>query len=285
MASKSSAIDQLPLTVLVGDPAESGLEIYDTNAALHVAVVERHQINSLKDTIWNMPGAYILLDRPDSATGVWGVYAGKAPQGVKNRVRQHVHNKDHWYRAVLLRRDTTHGFNSAEVGWLEGRVYDLLDAAEFAELHNGNRPSDETLPAFTRNSLENMVPTISRILTMLGHDPAPADTDQAPTKAIVNTQTTRYVGITVLDLITAGLLQPGPIVSTSAIWPGEATLNTDGTINVNGVNYPSPSAAGCAHYKALGGPKTVNGWSLWAITTDTGLVKLSTLRERYLDKD
>lgn len=73
-------------------------------------------------------------------------------------------------------RDTTHGFNSAQVGWLEGRLYDLLDAAEDARLHYGNQPSDETLPSFERAMLEASVLPISRILRLIGYDPEPPTT-------------------------------------------------------------------------------------------------------------
>ena len=83
---------------------------------------------------------------PIQPDGHWGCYVGKAPAGLRSRLQSHLKHKDHWRRAVLVRRDTTHGVHSAHVGWLEGRLYEFLDAAEFAQLHNGNRASDETLP-------------------------------------------------------------------------------------------------------------------------------------------
>jgi CRISPR-associated DxTHG motif protein len=70
------------------------------------------------------------------------------PAGIRARLLQHASHKDHWSRAVLIQLDTTHGLNSAQVAWLEGRVYDPLSAAQDVTLHNKNRPGDETLPAF-----------------------------------------------------------------------------------------------------------------------------------------
>lgn len=92
---------------------------------------------------------------------------------------QHVAKKDHWRRGLLIRRDTTFGFNSAQVAWLEGRIYDLLDAAGDARLHNGNRPSDETLPAHERLVLEASVAPIRRVLRLIGYDPSSPDAEPA----------------------------------------------------------------------------------------------------------
>jgi hypothetical protein len=96
----------------------------------------------------------------------------------------------------VIQRDTTHGFNSAQVGWLEGRLYDLLDAAEDARLHNGNRPSDETLPSFERAMLEACVLPISRILRLIGYDPATADDTGTITTITRPRRTSRFYGIT-----------------------------------------------------------------------------------------
>jgi hypothetical protein len=38
------------------------------------------------------PGVYILLD-PSGADGSWGCYFGKAPAGIRSRLRDHLRNK------------------------------------------------------------------------------------------------------------------------------------------------------------------------------------------------
>ena len=141
-----------------------------------------------------------------AADGSWGCYVGKAPAGIRTRLRDHLRNKDHWRRAVLIQRDTTFGFNSAQVAWLEGRLYDLLDAAEDARPHNGNRPSDETLPPFERASLENAVLPISRILRLIGYDPATADDTGTVSTTTKSSRTSRFYGITLKNIIDAGYL-------------------------------------------------------------------------------
>lgn len=267
----SSQRDALPLTVLVPEDASSCIEIYDQHAALKIAVVERAGAHLVGDE-WDAPGAYILLDRPD-AEEQWGVYAGKAPAGVRTRLRHHLRNKDHWYRALLLRRDTTLGFNSAQIGWLEGRLYDLFDVATDAVLHNGNRPSDETLPPYDRQMLEMVVLPVRRVLRMLGHDPHTADDNPLPKGA---GRTAQHYGIKLSQLIESGVLKSGAkLTSVNGAWPASAVVTDDAQIAYDGVSYASPSTAASA---VKGG--AANGWEFWAVDTDTGKVPLAVLRER-----
>ena len=103
-------IDALTMTVLVPDNAAAPTAVFDDNAALKLAIVERSGARRL-DAEWDSAGLYLLIDRADD-DGEWGVYVGKAPAGIKARIGNHLRNKDHWYRALLVQRDTTHGFNS-----------------------------------------------------------------------------------------------------------------------------------------------------------------------------
>jgi hypothetical protein len=270
--------DTLPLTALVPEARGGLIEIYDQHAALKLTVVEREGAR-LVDEEWDVPGTYILLDRPDE-DGVWGAYVGKAPSGVRNRLGAHIRNKDHWYRAVLIRRDTTHGFNSAQVGWLEGRMYDLLAAAENAVLHNGNRPSDETLPAYDRQMLELAILPVTRVLRLLAHDPASADdVAEIGGSAPKRPRTSRFYGIGLEEIIRAGLLAAGTkLVSVNGSWPASAVVSKNERIEYQGKEYSSPStAAGVVRGGAA------NGWDFWAVETDTGRVTLATLRQRFLD--
>ena len=270
----------LPITTLLPETAADPVILYDQHAALRFAIVERDHALRISAAEWDRPGVYILLD-PPSSDGSWGCYVGKAPAGIRTRLRDHLRNKDHWRRAVLIQRDTTFGFNSAQVAWLEGRLYDVLDAAEDARLHNGNRPSDETLPPFERASLENSVLPISRILRLIGYDPATADDTGTVSTTTKSTRTSRFYGITLRDIIDAGVLSPGTtVVSTNNAWPATAVLNADGTMTIDGMTCPTPSSAANA---AKGGVGTANGWEFWATEDATGKTTLATYRARYLD--
>lgn len=159
----------VPLTMLVPESNWEPVVIYDSQAALRMAVVERDGVGGLGEE-WDVPGTYLLLD-PVAEDGSYGAYAGKAPSGLRSRLTNHARNREHWRRALLIAKDTTYGFHSAHVGWLEGRLYDLLDSAEFANLSNGNRPRDETLPAYERATLEASLVPVQRVLRVLGYNP------------------------------------------------------------------------------------------------------------------
>ena len=231
----SDLADVMPLTVLIPETAAQPIEVYDQHAALRMAVVERS-------------GA---------------------------RIGQHLKSKAKWTRAVLIRRDTTFGFNSAQVGWLEGRLYDLMASADDAVLDNKNRPSDETLPPYDRLMLEAVVLPVSRLLRLIGHDPATAD----DTPALSANRTSRFYGITVGQLTAAGLIDGNAtLVSTNGTWPASGRVLDDGQIETGGKTYPTPSAAASA---VKGG--AANGWDFWAVETTTGNTTLATLRARYLE--
>lgn len=270
--------DELPVTALLPATSAEPVIMFEAHAALRLALVERGGA-SLLPTEWDAPGVYILLDIPES-TGAWGGYVGKATSpGLRHRLLSHVRQKEHWRRALLIQRDTTHGFNSAQVAWLEGRLYDLLDSAEDARLHNANRPSDETLPSFERAMLEAAVLPISRILRLIGYDPATAD-DATALATVTAKKTSRFYGIALKQVIDAGHLSAGTtVVSANAAWPATGVVNEDGSLTVAGKTYPTPSAAASAAKK--GG--AANGWDFWAIDTTSGKVTLATLRARYVD--
>ncbi|MFC7497069.1 MULTISPECIES: hypothetical protein [unclassified Nocardioides] len=271
--------DALPITTLLPESAADPVVLFDQHAALRFAIVERDYALRISIEEWDRPGVYVLLD-PPATDGSWGCYVGKAPAGVRTRLRDHLKNKDHWRRAVLVQRDTTFGFNSAQVAWLEGRLYDLLDAAEDARLHNGNRPSDETLPPFERASLEAAIVPISRVLRLIGYDPVTADDSGTVSTTTKASRTSRFVGISVKHIIDAGFLAAGTsLVSANSVWPANGSANADGTITFDGTAYPTPSAAAAA----VKGTGAVNGWDFWAIEDAAGRTTLATLRARYLD--
>lgn len=266
--------DVLPLTVLVPENAAQPIEIFEQHAALSIAIVDRVGVNSLNEK-WNEPGVYLLVDRPGQ-DGMWGVYVGKAPSGLRTRLNEHTRNKDHWYRALLIKRDTTYGFNSAQIGWLEGRLYDLFETSEDGQLRNKSRPSDETLPPYDRQMLEQVILPIRRVLQLVGHDPAAPDDRDTRT---LNKRSNKYYGIKVANLMQAGLLSEGTIlISANNAWPAVAIVTPDGGISFNNESYDSPSAAAVA----VRGSET-NGWDFWAIQTAEGLKSLASLRKRYLE--
>jgi hypothetical protein len=271
----TNGLDALPVTVLLAAEAGAPVIVLDGNAALRMAVVDRASLLTLGEE-WDRPGIYLLLD-PATLDGSYGVYVGKAPAGLRTRVRQHRSGKDHWSRAVLVLRDTTNGWHSAQVGWLEGRLYDLLDGASLATLSNGNRPQDETLPAYDRASLEHAVEPIAAILRLLGCSPDTFD-EESPSPATPRPAPRQY-NVDVVELVKAGDLIVGEkATSTQTSAPATALIGADGSLTVDGRSFSSPSAAG-SHVRD---GSATNGWSFWAVERDGSSVPLATIRSRHL---
>lgn len=265
-------LDKLSYQALVPAEQDGTIDVFEQSAALRISIVDRSGAKALSAD-WDAPGVYILLDRHD-AQGNWGAYVGKAPAGIRSRMRNHLTNKDHWYRAILVKRDTTHGFNSAHTAWLEGRLFDLLEAAEKAKLSNQQRPGDDTLAPYDLPMLEAAVEPLARLLRLIGHDASTPHDDESPSAK----RSSKHHGVTLAELIQAGLLRGDEeLVSTVSTVPATAELLKDGRVKHDGKTYATPSGAAIA---ARGG--TANGWAMWAVTTPTGRVRLATLRARYL---
>lgn len=90
---------------------------------------------------------------------------------------------------MIVRSRDEDGFNSAEAGWLEGRLWDILDGAPAAQLV-GKKGDDQTLPQHDRERLEQYIPAITAVLRAIGASP---DTpDQRVTPPEEGAQAQRY---------------------------------------------------------------------------------------------
>jgi hypothetical protein len=155
-------MDALPITILVPESIRRPMVAYDSQAALRIAIVERDYVGFLDDA-WDTAGIYFLLWPVPDVDERLPVYVGEAAQGLRKRIGQHVLGKDGWQRAVLIARDTKYGFNSAQVGWLEGRLWLQALGASRVRPTNKTQPRDETLPDYDRAVLETVVVPIQRI--------------------------------------------------------------------------------------------------------------------------
>jgi Restriction Enzyme Adenine Methylase Associated/Protein of unknown function (DUF1524) len=93
----------------------------------------------------------------------------------------------------------------------------------------------------------------------------------------------RYYGVTVKDLVDAGLLHPGQrLTGTRNDVARTATVTADGEIELeDGRREGSPSTAGAA---ALGAT-ACNGWHFWWADTPRGLVRLTRVRDDFLERE
>lgn len=265
--------DLLPITALIPEAVGRPIIVYDNQAALRLAIVD-HDFVSLLDDAWDVPGIYCLL-YPVAGDGTFQIYIGKAAAGMRNRISNHVLGKiDGWVRAVLICRDTTYGFTSAHVGWLEGRLWSLAFASAKGAPTNKNRPKDETLPDYDRAVLENAIVPISRVLRLLGYGLEPEG--EVPIHKTATTRTN--YGVTVKDLMPGYVKAGDSLVFTYPGHPASAVIQPDGSLLVGETPYDTLSAAAGA---LRGGP--TNGWEYWAVTGPTGnQVPMADLRARFL---
>jgi hypothetical protein len=264
-----------PANFLMPASSAEPLVIHVRSEALTMAVVNREGIPRL-DAAWDQIGVYVLL-WPIAADGSYTAYVGKVGQStLRKRLYQHDRSKEGWTRALLVRRDTSDGFNSAETGWLEGRLTDVLTLAPLATPIN--RPDkDESLPQYEREALDRAIRPIAAVLRVLGASP---DTpDQAPPAK--KRRTPRTYSETLSDLIEGGFLHVGArLRSLYTGWDEVATVVNGGKVEVGGRTFDTPSGAG-VHVRG----KETNGWDFWgAPSGDGSLIALSELRRRLREE-
>lgn len=245
--------------------------------ALRVAYVNRRDLERLPADEWAVPGIYVLL----SDDGSWRLYVGQAVD-VRKRLFQHRSKpKLEWTRAVVIKRDTSHGFNSAEIGYLEGRV-----AAEVAAIPNvtvveGKRDQDTTLPAHMLLSLDDLLSSILAALRLAGVDTHKEadEPEEKPRLVTAKRKRPTFKTGTVADLLAAGLLRGGAELHLSQGGrTASGTVSAAGEIIVAGVAYASPSKAA---QQALG-LQSSNGWTTWHVGELKGPT-LDALRDQLPD--
>lgn len=234
---------------------------------LKMAIVSRKDVKDLDDQ-WKRPGIYVLAD---GWTNSWCAYIGKAK---KLSVRVPNDRTFEWNRALIVRRSEPHDLDSAETGWLEGRIHELLKAAG-VELKNERKPQDDTLSMDRQRTLENYVGVIQHALVLLGYDPA-GQQQQAPAQtAELEAEDVRPATIgkthrNVLDVVRAGT----QIESTLRKHHATATVESTG-IRYQGKLFTSLQAAA----KDVTGYDKPDGWSSWGVRSDSGeVVSLKRLR-------
>ena len=271
MSSTETDAVHLVTFVVPGSSAEP-MEVKVAHSGLRMVLVSRESIGLLDDG-WRVLGIYFLLGAADDPDR-YRAYVGEVGKStLVQRVRQHAARKEWWSRALLI-ASSSDEFNSAEIGWLEGRLYDVLNNAVVCDVMNGNRPGDESLSLRERGVLERYVEPIMAALRACG---APPDTaDQKPTRR--GRRGRAHFSETVADLIAAGLLKPE--TKLQPLKKGltkTATVLPDGRLQVGAAVHETLSGAA----KAVTGTGSEAGWNFWGAPSGAGgFVPLATLRER-----
>lgn len=232
--------------------------------SLKLAVVSDKNARALA---WNHAGIYILLGLV--ADGGWCAYVGKSTD-LSKRIAQ-PHESIEWSRALLVCRPGSH-FDTAEIGWLEGRLHGLLETGG-VDLRNRQTPGDDTLSERRQETLEHYVGSIQSALTLLGYSLGPPQqaTRHAAEAAQQDAEPTT-AGKVHGKLL--GYLPVGTVIkSTTSKYRG-ATAKVEATGILYGAKlYTSPSAAA----KAVTGTDTADGLAFWGVEDKAG--KVSKLRD------
>lgn len=110
--------------------------------------------------------------------------------------------------------------------------------------------------------------------------------------AVVTAGRKLYVGVTLADLIAAGIVvAPLELRRTYKGVEVKARIEADGSVTFNGQRLESPLAAGsmaCARVRGVdpvSDPVATDGWSFWRFVDTNGTEKtIGALRERYLQR-
>jgi hypothetical protein len=243
--------------------------------ALRVSYISRRDVEKLADNDWNDPGVYVL----QTGDGSGKIYVGKATR-LRQRIFDHRSSpRLEWVRAVLIKRDTSDGFTSADIGYLEGRLSAELDAVDSLTVVKGKTDKDSTLSRHMMASLDALLPSMVAAVRLSGVDVF-KDADLPETgdsSGLADKRNVASIPGSVANLLGAGLLQAGSSLHlTRGGRREQATVTGDGEIIVNGVAYASPSRAA---KEAIGG-MAANGWEDWRVGSPAGPT-LSTLRSQF----
>ncbi len=163
-----------PVTFYVPSSATEPLEVRVSHSGLRMMLVNRESVGLLDDS-WAVFGVYFLFGPFENDPDRYLAYVGEVgKRTLLLRVKEHVSGKQWWSRA-LVTASASDEFNSAEVGWLEGRLYDVLNNAVAAEVMNKGRPGDNSLAPQDRGVLERYVEPIMAALRACGASPDTAD--------------------------------------------------------------------------------------------------------------
>ena len=265
--------DLQPVTFYVPTSASEPIELNVTHSGLRMVLVSRDAIGRLGDE-WKVLGVYFLLGPDPASSDRFLAYVGEVGRRtLLLRLTEHAAQKPWWNRALLIASSSAEGFNSAEIGWLEGRFYDVLNNAVAATVMNKGRPGDDSISSKDRGVLERYVePTIAALRAV---GAAPDTADQQPVPAGKKRTVYRE---SVKDLIDANLLKAG-----TRLRPVRKHLTTpalvmdDGSLDVEGTRYAAVSTAA----QAVSGNQSEPGWEFWgAPSGDGSFVSLFALRDR-----
>ena len=110
-------------------------------------------------------GIYILSGYANPDDELPTIYVGQGDT-VRNRIEQHVKNKDFWDKAVVF--VSVNKLNSTHAKWLEYVLIKKANEARRSNLENGNNPQEPTISESERADMEVFLREIYQTLPLVG---------------------------------------------------------------------------------------------------------------------
>ena len=158
-----------PFTIRIyvpeGDP--DGLRIIDRQSSpSKFFAFPRNKWEQIKDRPeLTGAGIYILSGYSNPEDELPTVYVGQADT-IKNRIEQHIKNKDFWDKAVIFVSDNK--INSTHAKWLEHKLIDRVLEANRSIVENGNSPQEPTISEAEQAEMQVFLSEIYQTLPLVG---------------------------------------------------------------------------------------------------------------------
>jgi hypothetical protein len=168
MLAQTQSAPPVALVRFTGDHRQPITMLF-IDATIEVMLVPKQSVpgaaRKLARDIWGVAGVYVLLGPPQSD----GLVRARPGSGhdVLARLRQHPAESP-WFTRAIVARDTRRGWNSAEAGYLEGRLHRLCSSSAEIE-HDFRCDRDDTLQPHDEEMLDSRyLPAIIAALHLAG---------------------------------------------------------------------------------------------------------------------
>lgn len=268
-----------PLIVTISSEKKTKgiVSVFDDVADLRALKVPRDKISDLPED-WKIGyGFFILVS--ETAAGKFSAYVGKATQNnFYTRLSSYKHGKGSWSSVFLFRRDTTSSISSAQAAYVENAIYKAFETCPWINVINAKASSHQALMDHEAFYMNQVIKATLKILNTFGF--AVEEDYEEPGVAPVSS--TKYYGVSVLDLVRSGLLAEGEkVISLMSSIPAHATIDSSGIVFQGKKGSPSGTAKE-AKIHAKAGKTIANGWTFWGVYRNSKWISLDEVRAHYI---
>ncbi len=160
--------DPYTIRIFVPDGDPEGIRIIDrmnwTGVGIAFPRSKWPEVNRRDDI--QRAGVYILVGYQDEELNIPTLYIGQA-DGVKNRIDNHVQNKDFWDSAIVFVSSSSN-LNRAHVTWLEYALIKRAKETARCVLDNATVPQEPRLTEAEKADIQGFLNEILQVLPLVG---------------------------------------------------------------------------------------------------------------------